>query len=343
MDAVVRQSEEMIRKGSKSFALASRLFDAPTRERAVMLYAWCRHCDDEIDGQELGMVPGRAGGGVPSVSPAAQVSPPGTPPPALPLDASPQFRLQHLRNETRRALAGERVTDPVFVAFQRVAAEARIPERHAMEFLAGFEMDVAGYRYESFEDTLLYCYRVAGVVGVMMALVMGVRDPQALQRAADLGIAFQLTNISRDVLDDARNGRCYVPAAWLRAEGLSAADLKTPARPEVARLARRLLDEADRYYASAGEGLRALSFRSAWAVATALYVYRDIGRVVRQRGEHAWDRRAVVGTARKLLLVLRGAARAGRAATVDRRARKEPRSRDLWLSPDLATGSGPEV
>ena len=73
-------------------------------------------------------------------------------------------------------------------------------------------MDVSGHEYRSFDDTLLYCYRVAGVVGVMMAQIMGVRDVPTLQRAADLGIAFQLTNIARDVLDDAGNGRCYLPA-----------------------------------------------------------------------------------------------------------------------------------
>ena len=86
-------------------------------------------------------------------------------------------------------------------------------------------MDVGNHVYRSFDDTLLYCYRVAGVVGVMMAQIMGVRDVPTLQRAADLGIAFQLTNIARDVLDDAGNGRCYLPVAWLAEVGLSAATL----------------------------------------------------------------------------------------------------------------------
>ena len=151
MDPVVRQSEEMIRKGSKSFALASRLFDTRTRQRAVMLYAWCRHCDDEIDGQELGMRNPENPGQLP-ISGGAK--------PPLEIGNCPGFSphqaLEQLRRETRRALVGEPVTDPVFLAFQRVAREARIPERHAMEFLAGFEMDVAGHHYANFDETLLY-------------------------------------------------------------------------------------------------------------------------------------------------------------------------------------------
>jgi phytoene synthase len=320
MDAVVSNSREMIRKGSRSFALASRLFDADTRDHAWMLYAWCRHCDDEIDGQELGMTP--AAPPVPATATGDKVA-----------------RLGHLRTETLRALAGEPVTEPAFQAFQRVAREHAIPERHAMELLAGFGMDVTDYRYRTFDETLLYCYRVAGVVGVMMALVMGVRDPRVLQRAADLGIGFQLTNISRDVLDDARNGRCYLPAEWLAKAGIPLDRIADPVyRPALFGVVERLLQEADRYYESAAIGLQSLSFRSGWAVATALGVYRDIGRVVRERGVHAWDTRAVVSTPRKLLYLCGGALRALRAVTWDRWRQPAPRERDLWAAPELDAG-----
>jgi phytoene synthase len=319
MDAVVSNSREMIRKGSRSFALASRLFDTATRDHAWMLYAWCRHCDDEIDGQELGMMPTAPVTGRPAGDRAA--------------------RLAHLRTQTLRALAGEPVSEPAFQAFQRVAREHAIPERHALELLAGFEMDVTDYRYHTFDETLLYCYRVAGVVGVMMALIMGARDPRVLQRAADLGIGFQLTNISRDVLDDARNGRCYLPAEWLAQAGIPPGRLADPAcRQALAGVTARLLQEADRYYQSAATGLQSLSFRSGWAVATALGVYRDIGRIVRERGARAWDTRAVVGMPRKLLYLGSGALRALRAVTWDRWRRVVPREQDLWVAPDLETG-----
>jgi 15-cis-phytoene synthase len=312
MDSVVSNSRDMIRKGSRSFALASRLFDPATRDHAWMLYAWCRHCDDAIDGQDLGMMP------------------------ATRSIHDPVASLATLRAETRRALAGEAVTDPVFVAFQRVVREHSIPAQHALELLAGFEMDVTGFQYRTIDETLLYCYRVAGVVGVMMALVMGVRADKSLQRAADLGIAFQLTNIARDVLDDARNGRCYLPADWLAAAGIpSDAIASRDHLPALAGVVSRLLGEADRYYQSAGTGLQCLHFRSAWAVATALGVYRDIGRIVRARGSRAWEARAVVGTPRKLVYLSRGAFRALQAVTVDRWLQAAPRAKDLWVTPDL--------
>ena len=322
MDAVVTTSRDMIRKGSRSFALASRVFATTTRDHAWMLYAWCRHCDDAIDGQELGMNVAGHGAGPEPATDKADV-------------------LEHLRRETLRALAGEPVAEPAFLAFQRVARAHHIPARHALDLLAGFEMDVAGHRYGTFDETLLDCYRVAGVVGVMMALVMGVRDPRVLQRAADLGIGFQLTNISRDVVDDARGGRCYLPADWLAREGIAEAAVAAPEHREaLARVVARLLAEADRYYASAAIGLQALGFRSAWAIATALGVYRDIGRVVRERGARAWDTRAVVGTPRKLAYLVTGGGRALRAVSWDRWRRAAPRARDLWAAPDLDLEDG---
>ena len=321
MDSVVSNSRDMIRKGSRSFALASRLFDTATRDHAWMLYAWCRHCDDEIDGQDLGMTPAARPVHDPAHDPAAS--------------------LEKLRIETQRALRGDAVTDPVFIAFQRVALEHGIPERHALELLAGFEMDVTNFRYRTIDETLLYCYRVAGVVGVMMALVMGVRDTPNLQRAADLGIAFQLTNIARDVVDDARNGRCYLPAEWLAEAGVPPDAIAQPEhRPAIARVVRRLLTEADRYYQSADTGLQSLSFRSGWAVATALGVYRDIGNIVRARGARAWDTRAVVGAPRKMLYLSVGALRAVRSVTWDRWQQVVPRADDLWVTPDLGADVG---
>ncbi|MFZ1624685.1 MAG: phytoene/squalene synthase family protein [Gammaproteobacteria bacterium] len=324
MDAVIANSREMIRLGSRSFALAAKLFDADTRHHAYMLYAWCRYCDDEIDGQNLGMQPG------PRSVPASA---------SLPLTpgqgAEPAVRLERLRMETRRAFAGEGVTEPVFIGLQRVGTECGIPERHALELLAGFEMDVSGHEYRNFDDTLLYCYRVAGVVGVMMAQIMGVRDVSNLQRAADLGIAFQLTNIARDVLDDAGSGRCYLPATWLAEAGISTTTLRDPAnRAVVARVAARLLDEAERYYRSADCGLKALPFRSAWAVAAALGIYRAIGRLVIARGARAWDSRVVVSTPRKLGELTLGALVALRAVVFDRWLTSFPRSPDLWTIPE---------
>ena len=240
MDSVTQSSHDAIRNGSKSFAAAARLYDTRTRHDVYKLYAWCRHCDDEIDGQELGFASDR--------TPAADSG----------------QRLERLRAMTRGALDGAAMDDPVFQGLQQVVSRHRIPARYPLELIDGFAMDVAGRRYRDLEDTLLYCYHVAGVVGLMMAYVMGVREPAVLSRAADLGIAFQLTNITRDVMDDASNGRVYLPEQWLQGAGVDPAEIQRPEhRPAVAAVVVRILDEADRYYESAAEGVRALPIRAA--------------------------------------------------------------------------------
>ncbi len=289
---VEKHSELAIRKGSKSFAAAARLFDRETRESATLLYAWCRYCDDVIDDQVLGS----AERGAPSAI-------------ASDAGATPEARLEWLRSHTRRALDGEDSTGaPAFDALARVAARHRLSHEPAFGLLDGFAMDVEERTFDELEDTVDYAYHVAGVVGILMAEIMGVREEGPLRCAADLGIAMQLTNISRDVMDDAAAGRVYLPASWLREAGVEpdAASVADPAhRDAVFAVTERLLAEADRYYASGRRGLSALRFRCAWAIATAASVYSEIGREVRRRGSSAWDARVSTSTLRKVMLAAR--------------------------------------
>jgi 15-cis-phytoene synthase len=305
---IVDYCRERIEKGSKSFAAAARLFEPETRAHAYMLYAWCRHCDDVIDDQELGFA-----------LPEAQ------------RDAA-LARLEALREKTRNALRGE-AEEPVFIALHRVAKECGLAEAHLFEHLDGFAMDVAGRQYRTLEDTLSYCYHVAGVVGVMMANIMGVRDPATLDRACDLGIAFQLTNIARDVMEDAAAGRIYLPADWLHEAGVPAGHVHDPEhRAAVYEVAERLLVEADRFYISARHGIASLPFRSAWAIALARYVYREIGSKVRRRGSDAWNERARVSRRRKLYGVARSLATIARShahGTLE----EVPSRQGLWTRP----------
>lgn len=313
MDDIVEFSRERIEKGSKSFAAAARLFDHETRGRAYMLYAWCRHCDDVIDEQELGFASG------------------------ITSSSTPSERLADLREKTLRATQGD-WDEPVFGALHRVVSECGIPEQHLMEHLDGFAMDVEGRQYETLEDTLSYCYHVAGVVGVMMAMLMGVKESETLDRASDLGIAFQITNITRDVMDDVALGRVYLPAEWLREEGLSEHDLANPAnRDRIYAVTRRLLAVADQFYISARHGIASLPFRSAWAIAVARFVYRDIGRLVRERGPSAWDNRARVSGSRKLFGVARSLATIARSHGHGR-IETVPSRTGLWTRPGSRSG-----
>lgn len=315
-DVIVEMSRDLIERGSKSFASAARLLPRDIRNDAYMLYAWCRYCDDQIDDQDLGF--------------AVTEARPGT----------PIERLAELRDKTRRAIAGD-ADEPVFVALSRVTSRHAIPERHPLELLRGFEMDVEGRAYRTLDDTLEYCYHVAGVVGVMMAIIMGVRDRETLNRASDLGLAFQLTNIARDVMGDAQAGRIYLPSEMLeragvpdRAEVIASAEH----RRAVFGVTAELLETADRYYRSALYGMGKLPLGAAVGIGAARRIYRDIGRIVRARREEAWDRRAIVGRSRKVAGAISGAMAALRAHTVLKWGQPPPRD-GLWTMPGLGEAS----
>ncbi|MCU6454426.1 phytoene/squalene synthase family protein [Sphingomonas sp. A2-49] len=305
-DAIVGTAHESIARGSKSFAAASLLFDRTTRERAWLLYAWCRACDDIADGQDHGHTM--------SV-----------------VEDAPE-RIAAMATLTDAALAGRVIGLPAFDALRLVAAETRLPARFAHDLIQGFRLDAEGWRPRTEADLFTYCYHVAGVVGCMMAVVMGVSpdDAAVLDRACDLGMAFQLANIARDVGEDAAAGRCYLPTDWLADTGIAADAVMAPAnRPALATLARRLTTRAAAFEASARMGTRALSLRSAWAVLAAAEIYGAIGRKVADRGERAWDARVTTSALDKLRFIARARAGARRRATEP----EVPRDPDLWTRP----------
>lgn len=295
----------VLAEGSSSFATAARLLPPGTRESVARLYAWCRHCDDVIDGQDLGR-PGMSGA------------------------AESALRLAELEEKTRAVYRGTPPDEPAFRALADVVARHAIPESLPLTHLDGFRMDVEGRRYETLDDLLAYCYGVAGVVGVMMASILGVRDADTLDRAADLGLAFQLTNIARDVIDDAHAGRVYLPRSWLAEAGIPVETLADPKlRPRLASLARRLVEAAEPYYGSALVGIGRLPLRTALAIGAARSVYRAIGLKVVERGPAAWDERIRTTGAEKAAMVLSGALRAVHA----RRLIRQPRDPLLWSRP----------
>lgn len=285
MDAVTAASAESMEKGSSSFSAAARLFGRRLREDVWQLYAWCRYCDDEIDGQ--------AGGGASvqlSVEDRAQ-------------------RLAQLRARTRSALAGAPQDEAAFAAFSRVARAHQMPEQWPLELLDGFALDVEPKPFAGQSDTLAYCWGVAGTVGVMMALIMGARKESVLRRAQDLGLAFQLTNICRDVREDAENGRVYLPVDALAAAGVPAtpqALLDPQHQTAVFIVVRQHLELAEAYYRSARVGLRDLPFRGALAVAAARDVYREIGRRIVRKGPSALESRMSTPKPILVLRLLRG-------------------------------------
>lgn len=279
---LVAQARETIRHGSKSFAAASRLFDAGTRERVWLLYAWCRACDDLADDQELGGTLGD--------------------------DAGAAGRLAAIRALTAAALAGRPTGNPSFDALGVVARETGLTPRMAEDVIAGFALDAAGWQPRSEADLLRYCYHVAGAVGVMMAVVMGIApdDEDTLDRACDLGLAFQLANIARDLCEDYAAGRCYLPAEWLAEADIPPGEhMKPHYRAHLLPLVRRMTALAQGYEDAARIGAARLGFRQRWAVLAAAGIYGAIGRKVAAAGARAWDHRAGTSKAEKAGFVLR--------------------------------------
>ena len=276
-DEIVAGAFAAIARGSKSFRAASRLFDPLTRERASLLYTWCRHCDDVADGQSFGFAAGEPG------------------------------NVRLLRDKTQKVLRGERVEELPFEALRQLLAECPIPGQYIDDHLAGFDLDQAQWEPQTEEDLARYCYHVAGTVGCMMAVIMGVAadDAETLERAADLGIAFQLSNIARDIREDQVAGRCYLPRDWLREFGVTPAELFEPRHEAgLTAMALRLVESVAVYEASARRGVDRLPFRSRLAVLAALRIYGAIGRRVGTLGAGAWQRRVTIGKVRKLAMLV---------------------------------------
>ena len=275
--ALVTFARQSIARGSKSFAAASRLFDRSTRERVWLLYAWCRKCDDMADGQDHGG--------------------------AMEAVADPMARLAVIRELTAKALVGKPTGEPAFDCFGIVARDCGLTQKMADDVIEGFALDAADWHPRRETDLYRYCYHVAGAVGVMMAVVMGVKadDDATLDRACDLGLAFQLANIARDIEEDNAAGRCYLPDDWLADLDIGPGEHMRPHnRKKLALMARWLADEAGQYEASARVGAVSLPFRARGAVLSAAGIYGDIARQVRATGEHAWDHRIYTSRRDKL-------------------------------------------
>jgi phytoene synthase len=222
-------------------------------------------------------------------------------------------RVAEIERLTRLSLDGQGSGELPFEALRQVLAECEIPHRFVLDHLQGFALDAQGWRPRNEAGLLQYCYHVAGAVGCMMAIVMGIRpdDEETLCRASDLGIAFQLSNIARDIREDHEAGRCYLPAEWLDRHGLNAGNLmRQDRRAQLVSLVARLVDLAQRYEASAARGIPSLAFRSRWAVIAATGIYGRIGRRVGELGAAAWDRRVVVPRGEKLGVMLTSFTRA---------------------------------
>jgi phytoene synthase len=264
----------MMQSGSKTFFAASRLLPLRVRAHAIALYAFCRVADDLIDERPIEWAP----------------------------EAVSQ--LKHRLDAIYRGEPGNAIEDQ---ALSLVVQEVDLPRLWLDGLIEGFAWDAQGFVCETPSDLHDYAVRVAGTVGAMMCWIMGQRDAVTLSRACELGVAMQLTNIARDIGEDASKGRVYVPREWFKQEGVDVeAWLREPVfTPQVARLTERLLDHADTLYAQAQAGIASLPPDCRAAIHAANLIYAEIGHQLRREGLDSVNHRTVVSTSRKMVLLLK--------------------------------------
>ena len=256
-----------IRTGSLSFHAASKLLPSKVRNPALALYAFCRIADDAVDeGHDKALA------------------------------------VLTLRDRLDLIYAGKPRNTAADRAFASVVEDFEMPRALPEALLEGLAWDAVGRRYDDLSGVLSYSARVAAAVGAMMCVLMRVRNADALARACDLGLAMQLTNIARDVGEDAREGRLFLPQDWLAEEGVDPqAFLNNPQpTPEIARVTQRLLAQATKLYQRAEAGVAALPFTCRPGIFAARHIYAGIGTAVARNGHDNITHRARTGSARKI-------------------------------------------
>ena len=260
----------MIRTGSLSFHAASRLLPARVRDPALALYAFCRVADDDVDEG---------------------------------LDKA--HAVLRLRERLDLIYAGRPEQRPSDRAFAAVVQDFDMPRALPDALLEGLAWDAVGRQYRTLSELHGYSARVAAAVGVMMCVLMRVRDPDALARAADLGLAMQLTNIARDVGEDARAGRLFLPLDWLAEAEIEVERFLADPRPSAALggVVRRLLAVAEDLYRRASAGVSALPADCRLGIAAARHIYAAIGGEVARAGHDSVTWRARTSRGQKLVLM----------------------------------------
>lgn len=268
---------ESLRRHGKSFWFASFFLPKEIARQAAELYSFCRTIDDLAD---------------------------------APTEVSTQQNNCGTLAQTLNDLRSETSTRPEVLSFLELSNKAQLPKEAAeclVQTMISDSLKPAQIKDEA--DLLRYCYGAAGTVGLMMSHILGAKVPEARQPAIDLGIAMQMTNIARDVLEDSSQQRRYLPEDWV--QQASAEDIQSspqnsiPLRDAVAKAIERLLERADQHYESAAAGFHFIPAHSRKGIVISAHVYREIGIVLRKKNFRWWEGRVKVGLFKKILIALR--------------------------------------
>lgn len=296
-EGVEAESQVVLSAHGKSFRWAQTFLDEKERGEAAVVYAFCRKVDDSVD------------------------------------EAPSRSRAESAIERIRAMLLGAVPADALTERYVEIAERRGFGLEPALDLLRGVESDLGFVRLSDDRELSLYCYRVAGTVGLMMAGLLGVTDPAARRPAVSLGMAMQLTNICRDVREDADRGRVYLPSTRFEREGVPSSSLIAGAelarggrvRASVQRVVGELLDLAEDLYAEGERGFRYLPWRARFAIAVASSLYRGIGRKLRARGGDPWDGRVRLTVFEKFFYTAEGALRWLRTTFLQPRERPSAR------------------
>lgn len=265
--------QEKAAKSGSSFYYSFMFLPKQKREAITALYAFCREVDDVVDEcTELKVA---------------------------------QVKLAWWKDEIRN-LYQNKAIHPVTKALEPVIKQYQLTEEHFLEIIDGMEMDLNFNRYEDFKQLQLYCYRVASVVGILSAQIFGFKNRKTLKFAHDLGMAFQLTNIIRDVGEDARRNRIYIPLDELAKFNITEEDILRSRESEaVKKLLENQIERAETYYDKALNELPAEDKKSQRVGLIMTAIYRTLLREIKADGaEKVLNARISLGTLRKLWIAL---------------------------------------
>jgi len=264
-----QSAEQVMAKNGRSFYFASLIFSSEQRQQVSQLYRICRYVDDCAD----------------ELSPAES---------------------KHAMHRIVTELNDSSI-DSEFQGFMKALEKQGVKREYLAELVKGALFDIDSGQIASRDELLVYCYRVAGVVGLMMCPLLGVKDRKASSFAIDLGIGMQLTNICRDILEDAQNGRNYLPTDELQQSGLSLSNIQQQSiTPEsLKKLVKTYLDIADEYYNSGYQGLAFIPLRPRVCILVAGEVYRSIGHKIRKNNYEVLERRTYLNTFQKMIVTLK--------------------------------------
>ncbi|MFZ6027998.1 MAG: phytoene/squalene synthase family protein [Chloroflexota bacterium] len=276
LDRAYRSCERLTAFHSRTFHLASGLLPAAKRRAARALYAFCRTSDDLVD---------RAHSGQAALEAWSRRA------------LNPQWISEKSAWEDTEALT--------ILAWTDARHRFQVPPLYAQQLIEGVAADLGRVRYETFDELAQYCYRVASTVGLMSMHITGFTSPEAIPYAIRLGVALQLTNILRDVGEDWRNGRLYLPQQELAAFGLSEDHLAAE-KPDSRwrEFMRFQIARARRLYEEAWPGIRMLNRDGRFAIAAAARLYQAILEDIEAHDYDNFHRRAYVSTSGKLRRLL---------------------------------------